>query len=888
MKIVKPLSLGILQRPYRYRGQNRLALAALGFFRLGQEATDRFLTENLQWAKLVPILPLGQPLDHILSKSRAEIMLSGAAYAKDPVMAMTVRMQCGAIDKRLCVIGDRTWHRRLGPWVCVDEAKPFTRMPIVWENAYGGSAYAPNPLGRGFLSRLSWLSELSGAMPNIESVSCAPMPGRRRHAPAGFAPMNLIHSPARTRSGTYDARWLREDFPGLPQDFDFGLFNLAPVDQQFEGRFSGDEAYCLEGLHPSQDRLCGTLPGLAARAFVVREGQGAGQAEEVGLECDTVWFFPELDLGLLVYRGETSVEDSDALDIQAVMVAYERIVDTPRPLSHYRDVLALRLDPQTAGLHAFNEAQLAPSRSAEALEARAAARRKREAEQLAQRQSLLDEQMADFWSRNALTPPADYEPPRVSPPPFTGPSPEEIAEGEFDLSELHAQAQALAEAARRDGEARLAEGRSVLDRNSACKPSEAQVTVEEATRQALARAEQVAYDLNPATGSAPDPVPEPLREMLDEAERTGGLDEQEKAGIRASLARISVLKRASRNAAMTPSALSEALPDPAAKALREYVQTCLKSGHSLAGRNLAGADLSGLDLSGSDLREILLERANLKGSNLSGANLLGAVLTEAVLDGADFSAACLDGANLCGSRAQGSIFHGASLRGARAMDAVWPKADLRGAALDDFLAQGIVLTGANLDDTRLERTILVSAKAEMSSWRGASWNRVVATSAIFSDADFTQAGLKRSVLMDANLSGSNWAQSCLSCVYAGGRADWEKASLQGASFSRCGFHGAKLIGADLSKGIFAQTDFGEADLSEAKLEEARFYRSLFMRSRLRHVRAERADFFQAMCRKADFGNAILKEAVLVQVDMAEAQWQGADRQGCRVTRGGRL
>ena len=59
-----------------------------------------------------------------------------------------------------------------------------------------------------------------------------------------------------------------------------------------------------------------------------------------------------------------------------------------------------------------------------------------------------------------------------------------------------------------------------------------------------------------------------------------------------------------------------------------------------------------------------------------------------------------------------------------------------------------------------------------------------------------------------------------------------------------------------------------------------------MRSRLRRVRAERADFFQAMCRKADFGHADLKAAVLVQTDTAEADWQGADRQGCRVTRGG--
>jgi hypothetical protein len=70
MKIVKPLTLGVLQQPYRYRGAHRLAVAALGFFALGRD-DERLLTENLQWPKVLKQIPAGQALDHILPKAHA-------------------------------------------------------------------------------------------------------------------------------------------------------------------------------------------------------------------------------------------------------------------------------------------------------------------------------------------------------------------------------------------------------------------------------------------------------------------------------------------------------------------------------------------------------------------------------------------------------------------------------------------------------------------------------------------------------------------------------------------------------------------------------------------------------------------------------------------------
>lgn len=892
MKIIKPLTLGILQRPYTHRGNHRLAVAALGFFPLGQGELDRLLTDNLQWAKLVPTLSAGLPLDHVLPKARSEVLLSGTAYSTKPVQSLCVRLQCGPVDKCLCVVGERRWQRRWWSGVCVDAPTPFKAMPLTWERAYGGASH-DNPVGRGYLPHFGRLRVWGGAMPNVEYPGLPVMPGRRQVPAACLAPRHLLHADkARRASGTYDKRWLAEDFPGLPRDFDFGLFNLSPPDQQFALPLAGNETYCLENLHPRQPKLAGTLPGLRARAFIVREGQDAAAAEEVALACDTVWFFPDLDIGMLVFRGTTAVNDSDALDVQALMVAYERLGEA-RPLAHYHEVMALRMDAASAPLHAFNESQLAPPLSADELAARAQRRRQQMAAAQAERQALLDERMAAFWQESGITPPADHVSPQVSAPLLDEPSADELASGEFALAEIQAQALALATKTRAEAESRLAAEQARLQATLAEKypgvDFSEQPDVAELTRMVLEKASEAAHDL--LGTSAGITMPEKLTETLAHAEsaQPGSIDPTQRAEIEAAMAGLAVLKpqqRAQRVAAVTPTVA--ALPAEVARALGAQIRQWVREGVPLAGRDLAGADLEGIDLAGADLREVQLEHANLRNARLAGANLTKAVLAAACLDGADLHGACLDGANLCGSRAQAADLRGASLRAARAIDAQWPGAQLQGAMLDDMLALRIDLTAACLDDVHCVRTVLAEARAAGSQWRHARWLQTVASGAQFAQADFSAARLERSVLLDAQLQQSNWHAAQLASVYAGGRADWSGASLAGASMRRCGVHGASLRGADLSGGTFAQSDFGETDLSDARLEGTRLYRSLFMRSRLRRVRAARADFFQALCRKADFSQAWLVDSVLAQADTSEASWDGAERGGARIDRKARI
>lgn len=878
MKIVKPLTLGLLHRPYRHRGRNHFVIAAIGFFKLGA-AQDRFLTENLQWPKVVQALPVGRPLDEIMPKLRGEALLAGHAYAPEgkPVTQMAVRLCVGGIDKTLCVSGDRNWHYGLLPLVQVGPPQPFTVMPLVYERAFGGADHPGNPVGCGHAGgRLPLLRGAPGGpVPNIAYPDEPFKAPWKRNRPAGFGALDMRWAPRSRRHGTFDRRWLERDAPGLAENVDWSLFNVAPEDQWLAGHFEGGECYRLEGVSPEQAVIEGRLPDAHARAFVLRQGRKPDAAEEVPLRMDTVWFLPDHGIGAVIYHGQTGIDDSDALDIAAVMIGYEH-AGAPKPLAHYRDVLALRLDPQTAALHAFNEAQLAPQRSPEE-EARRAARLAQEtAARMEKQQALLDELDADFWTQSGLQPPPGHRPPQAPAPLLTPIGEQAIEDGDFDLSEMVNQARALAERTRAEGEAKLAE----LEQASAELVPPAAPCAEAQKAEVFERASVVAFDLLPS-GSAL--LPPELAALLQMLEGHGeAVDPARREALRQTLLTLPALRRKARNAAVTPTAPAQPLlPEAAAWLGAQAVQWHL-GGAPLAGRDLAGADLRGVDLSGADLREILLEQADLSGACFAGANLEGAVFTGAKLDGADFTGAKLANANFCRSSGRALRMARADLSGVRAIEAAWPEANLSGATLDDCIALKIDLSGATLDDTCLRRATLIEARADGSRWCGAVLDRTVALQASLEGADFSGAQLHKAVLMDARLHASIWTDARFSGIYGGGKADWSAADLRGARAEACGWHGASFADADLRDGQFLRCDFGQCDLSRADLRGGLFARSLFMRARLPNARAQDADFFQALLRKADLSCADLRRANLVQVECSEALFTGACLEGVRL------
>lgn len=870
MKIVKPLTLGLLHKTYRLAGVNRMVVTVLGFFELDAPPQPRLLMEPAQWGRVMKLLPTGQALDEAMPKSAAEALVIGDACAPGgvPVPSLPVRLQVGdggnAIDKRLMVYGDRQWRYGVLPLFAIDPPAPFTTLPLDYAHSFGGPGCDANPAGRGYDSnRLAALVGANqGVMPNVEYADTPVNCHTRIFQPASPGPMPIDWQPRKRHAGTYDQKWLANDYPGLARDMDWRLYNQAAEDQRIYGWWQGGERYRLEGMHAQKPVMQGRLPAQRVRAFALNVGAAPGALREVDLVMDTVWFLPGVSLGVAAWRGQLEVADSDGLDVQALMMAYEGADEPVRPLAHYAQVMALRMDPATAPLHAFNDAQLAPA----VVHATAAPPDTTAA------QERIDEVVKTFWQQSGLTPPPDYQPPKARAPLLQPPSAAAIASGDMDLTDLMAQAQALGDKAKADAAVKRAELAQQLQDLEETLGTAAPVKAEEAAKappawsDVLARADGSADQLTldalalalPATPDAA--TPDPL------------------AQVRTALA----LKSKARHASPVPVAPAQPLQPDVAAQLGRQVLAWVAAGVPLTGRDLAGVDLRGAVLAGLDLTGCLLEYADLRGADLRGCTLPGAVLTQARLDDARLGGAMLDNANLCTSHAPRASLAQASLRGVRASGAQWQHANGAGANLSAAVLDAQAdLTGACFDGAVLEGTVLSEAVVTASSWRGARASKCVAWKMQARGADFSQSQWQRSAVIGADLSASRWQGAQLTQVQ-GGSTDWSGADLSGLRAQRSSWPQGQLAGVNLSGALLSQCDLSRADLQGATLDDGCFTRSLFMQARLGASSARRADFFQALLRKADFHSADLREASLYQAELSEICLTGARTDGVRL------
>lgn len=194
--------------------------------------------------------------DLVRTKTTTDVIVIGHAYAPDgrPATRMDVAFAVGPVHKVLRVTGDRVW-RGFG----TSSPEPFTRMPLIYERAYGGvdrRSSRPdrdwewrNPVGTGFAVSRDNATGL--ALPNIEYPDEPVGSWKDRPRPAGFGAIAGHWQPRAGFAGTYDERWTRQRSPLPPEDFDDRFFQCAPADQQAPSFLHGGENAALVGLTPS-------------------------------------------------------------------------------------------------------------------------------------------------------------------------------------------------------------------------------------------------------------------------------------------------------------------------------------------------------------------------------------------------------------------------------------------------------------------------------------------------------------------------------------------------------------------------------------------------------------------------------------------------------------
>ncbi|MFH1488434.1 MAG: DUF2169 domain-containing protein [Pseudomonadota bacterium] len=349
MKVFKKKDHSLLVKPFGIKDTLYLACTILIFFDLNDPEGP--LTEQELWATIPGELGQDGILDIGMPKPRAEVLVRGKCFAPGGTLrpASEVSFKVGGLQKGLSVFGNRFW-KRSGSVQVITDPEPFKEMSITWKNAFGGGEFDKNPVGKGIRPVLLSDGQTLIPLPNIEDPKGLIGSPSDRPDPAGIGPIDVMWPQRFRKQGTYDEKWQRERWPHFPDDMNFEFFNTAPEDQFIDGFFKGDESIEIMNMHRDIQVIQSRLPGLRIRCFVTKKKSLKAPPEEdevfeeVKTHIDTVWLFPGILRGVVMYRGTTEILDEEYADVRRIFLSTEDMKEEPKPIEHYLEEQKKLLD----------------------------------------------------------------------------------------------------------------------------------------------------------------------------------------------------------------------------------------------------------------------------------------------------------------------------------------------------------------------------------------------------------------------------------------------------------------------------------------------------------------------------------------------------------------
>lgn len=858
MKIIKPMALGLLTRPFEFKREFRLGVAAIAFLPIGETAA--LLPETALWPFLAEELPSDQPLDAVIPKARPEFLAVAHCFAPNGIAAPLVRtgIQLGPLIKMLDVHGEREVNQRLGH---ITQPVPFTRMPIDWTRTYGGPGFADNPLGKGLLPE----GRPEDRMIPAQNIINPKLSREGARTPSAYGPVDQTW-PVRARlGGTYDDAWLKQDFPGFARDIDWSFFNTAQRDQWLPEPLKGDETYAFKHLHPTQTLLKGRLPGLVPRVFLVRKNQ-ADLFEEVPLALTTTWFFPHRERLVLVYHGVAHLAEEDGSDIARAVLGADRL-GALRPAADFHAVMVQRADTKDGAMYALRDEQLAPAEwlrpdpalampdpeTSPMAQIAARARRRAERERAAAIESLKTQ---------------GIDPEKHGPPPLP---PMEASPTMEELPAYAARKQAEAEAQKAAAEAQITEKKAEVAKQLAA---------------AGMPEEEIQQRLNAKPKGPPAFSAAAMRADMQQQINAMRLFGQPTLELEAQLASPEVAAQLDKAEAAVRDSYrltahhqdpADAAPAERSAAIRNLVTSDTAQARALY--DLHGADLSGLDLSGIDLSGVCLDGARLAGTSFAGAKLVNAVLAHAnmagcVLDNADLTGASLGKAHLAGASLRQATLKNAVLAGADLTSATLAGADLEAADLTD-----VIVTGADFSNVRASAILAMKLSLRELRAPGILLDKAKFIECDLEGADLTGASLVRAVFLQSNLARVRFAGAKLVKAVFVQQCSLASANLSGADLTEANLRETELRGVNLDGAILTRADLSGADMTGAYLPYARADESRLIATNLQYADLRLANFANADMARADLRGAKITGISVYEANLARVKLDDATRRG---------
>lgn len=258
--------------------------------------------------------------DTALIKLRTDIAVLGTARSPQarPVSQLDVAVQVGAWSKALTLFGARQWDNPKGSQeIIATPPQPFIELPLDFTHAYGGNAYAANPVGKGFIAPGTKRKEVIGQpLPEITHSRAPRQQWDQPQTPVTLGFISKSWQPRVAQLGTYDDLWKAQRAPHAPEDFLLDFYNATARDQQIEGYLQGDEEVSLKHLG-SAPAMRFRLPGDRPHIAVINQ-----QANVIPLDShlDTFCILADEARFYLVWRGVHLIDNVSSHEVAAVQI----------------------------------------------------------------------------------------------------------------------------------------------------------------------------------------------------------------------------------------------------------------------------------------------------------------------------------------------------------------------------------------------------------------------------------------------------------------------------------------------------------------------------------------------------------------------------------------
>ena len=146
--------------------------------------------------------------DFAFFKPKTDLLLVGHCHpaGENPVPACRVTFRAGPYSRSLYVFGNRFWKGLPGLRV-ISDPEPFKTMELRYENSFGGTDDARNPVGKGYGERKNAEGKTEWPLPNIEDPEHLIDSPDSRPEPAGYGPLGRMWKYRASMMGTYTKDW---------------------------------------------------------------------------------------------------------------------------------------------------------------------------------------------------------------------------------------------------------------------------------------------------------------------------------------------------------------------------------------------------------------------------------------------------------------------------------------------------------------------------------------------------------------------------------------------------------------------------------------------------------------------------------------------------------